>query len=205
VEQVRAYDRLHGNLAAEPRFYPGSPAMVQALARPQDRLALCELHPAERDALAAAMAGARRATVQLLDGYIALRAMLPPPEKRALVLIDPPYENQNEFARIVTALDEGLARLPGGVFAVWYPLTERAKIDAFADRLRALRLPPTAVFELAVAGEGSALRMRGCGLVVVNPPWQLEPEVMPALQVLADRLAQGPGAVAQCHWLVPET
>ncbi|GIK99825.1 MAG: ribosomal RNA large subunit methyltransferase J [Alphaproteobacteria bacterium] len=204
VGLVRAHDRARGNVTAEPRFYPGSPLLVETMARPQDRLALCELHPAECDALRAALPRGARATVQALDGYIAPRAMLPPPERRALVLIDPPFEAQDEYARIGNAVAEGLARLPAGVFAIWYPLTDRARVDAFADRLRALALPPTAVFELAVAGEGSGLKMRGCGLVVVNPPWQFEAEVMPAMKALAGLLAQGPGAAAECHWLVPE-
>lgn len=204
VELIRRHDRAQGNLTAEPRFYPGSPLLVQMLARPVDRLALCELHPAECDALLTSMPLRARVTVQALDGYIAPRALLPPPERRALVLIDPPFEAQDEFARIATALSEGLERLPAGVFAVWYPLTERARVDAFAERLRALDLPPTAVFELAVAGENAGLKMRGCGLVVVNPPWQFEAEVMPAMHALAGLLAQGPGAAAECHWLVPE-
>lgn len=204
VELVRQHDRAHGNLTGEPRFYPGSPLLVELLARPQDRLALCELHPAECDALKAVLPRGARATVQALDGYVAPRALLPPPERRALVLIDPPFEAQDEFARIATAIEEGVARLPAGVFAIWYPLTERARVDAFADRLRALALPPTAVFELAVAGEGAGLKMRGCGLVVVNPPWQFEAEVTPALLELVPLLAQGPGATAACHWLVPE-
>jgi len=204
VQQVRTHDRKLGNLQAEPRFYPGSPALVQALMRPQDRLALCELHPEEYAALNGAMALAHRVTVQQLDGYIAPRAMLPPPERRALVLMDPPFEAQGEYGRITTALQQGLARLPGGVFAIWYPLTDRAGVDAFADRLRAMRLPPTAVFEMAVAGEQAVLKMRGCGLVIVNPPWQFEAEVMPALRTLAGVLAQGPGAEAHCHWVVPE-
>jgi 23S rRNA (adenine2030-N6)-methyltransferase len=205
VQQVRTHDRHHGNVTAEPRFYPGSPALVQALMRSQDRMALCELHPAECNALTEAMQLGYRVTVQHLDGYIAPRAMLPPPERRALVLIDPPFESQDEYGRIATALREGLVRLPGGVFAIWYPLTDRARVEAFADRLRAMRLPPTAVFELAVAGEQAGLKMRGCGLVIVNPPWQFEPEVMPAMQVLAGVLAQGPGAEAHCHWVVPES
>jgi 23S rRNA (adenine2030-N6)-methyltransferase len=205
VAVVRDFDRRRSNREATPRYYPGSPALVAAVAREQDRLALCELHPAECTALASELSFARRTVVQQMDGYIAPRALLPPPERRALVLIDPPFETQDEFARIATALHEGLLRLPGGVFAVWYPLTERARVEAFAGRLHALRLPPTAVFELAVAGEAAALKMRGCGLVVVNPPWQFEREVMPSLQVLAPLLAQGPGSAAHCHWLVPET
>lgn len=205
VAVVRDFDLRRSNREATPRYYPGSPALVAALAREQDRLVLCERHPEEAATLANEMSYARRTTVQTMDGYIAPRAVLPPPEKRALVLIDPPFEAQDEFARIVTAVGQGLMRLPAGVFAIWYPLTERARIEAFAEQLRALALPPTAVFELTIAGEASGLKMRGCGLVVINPPWQFEPAVMPALHVLAELLEQESGASAQCHWLVPET
>jgi 23S rRNA (adenine2030-N6)-methyltransferase len=204
VTLVRDFDRDNGNATSEPRFYPGSPRLVQRLARPQDRLALCEKQPGECAALRAEFALAHRATVQEIDGYVALRAMLPPPERRALVLIDPPFESQDEFAQIAAALREGLRRLPAGMFAVWYPLTERARVDDFFAELLALKLPPTLALELAIAGEGSGLKMRGCGLVVVNPPWQFDREVEKFLPELAKLLAQAPGADATVHWLVPE-
>lgn len=207
VDLVRAFDARHRTAAdtgAEPRFYPGSPWIAQALARPQDRLALCEKHPEEHAALREELGWDRRATVPLLDGYTAVRAMLPPPEKRALVLIDPPYEDPREYALIVAALKEGLGRLPGGTFAVWYPLTERARVDAFFAELVALRPPPTWSAELTVAGPASPLKMKGCGLVVVNPPWQIDREIAPALPWLAEVLAQEPGGGADLRWLVPE-
>jgi len=204
VALVRDFDRDNGNATGEPRFYPGSPRLVQRLVRPQDRLALCEKQPGECAALRAEFALAHRATVQEMDGYVALRAMLPPPERRALVLIDPPFESQDEFAQIAAALREGLRRLPGGMFAVWYPLTERARVDDFFAELLALKLPPTLALELAIAGEGSGLKMRGCGLVVVNPPWQFDREAEMFLPALAKILAQAPGADATMNWLVPE-
>jgi len=201
---VRDFDRENGNPPGAPRFYPGSPRLAQRLARPQDRLALCEKQPGECAALRAEFALAHRATVHEMDGYAALRAMLPPPERRALVLIDPPFETQDEFAQIAAALREGLRRLPGGMFAVWHPLTERARVDEFFSGLLALELPPTLALELAVAGEGGSLKMRGCGLVVVNPPWQFDREAEMFLPVLAELLAQAPGAGATVRWLVPE-
>lgn len=204
AELVRRFDRNRGNLGATPRFYPGSPAIVRALARAQDRLALCEQLPDEYAALAAEFVFHPRASVHEMDGYIAVRAMLPPAERRALVLIDPPYESQEEFARVATALRDGLARLAGGVFCVWYPLTQRARVDSFFAALRALPLPPTLVLELSIAGEASALKLRGCGLVVLNPPWQLEQAVQPLLEELAQTLAQEPGARSRTEWLVPE-
>jgi 23S rRNA (adenine2030-N6)-methyltransferase len=187
-----------------PRFYPGSPWLLHALARPQDRLALCELHPEEHEALASEFVHTGQASVYSMDGYTAIRALLPPREKRALVLIDPPFEEADEHARILGAVKEGLRRLPGGTFAVWYPLTERARADAFLDALVGLRPPPAWTVELTVAGPRSLLKMKGCGLVVVNPPWQVDREITPALPSLAQLLAREPGGEASLRWLVPE-
>jgi 23S rRNA (adenine2030-N6)-methyltransferase len=204
VALVRTFDRDAGNLGAEPRFYPGSPRLVHALARPQDRLALCEAQPAEAAALAHEFAGRRGVAVHPADGYAALRAHLPPPERRALVLIDPPFEAQDEFARIGDALADGLKRFPAGVFAVWYPLTGRARIDEFFAALRRLGPPPTLAAELTVAGDTSPLKLKGCGLAVINPPWQFDREAAATLAFLATASARGPGGCARTEWIVPE-
>lgn len=187
------------------RFYPGSPWIAFAVARAQDRLAFCEKQLDEADALRAEFAGQRRVSVHAMDGYAAIRAMLPAPEKRALVLIDPPFEAQDEFAQIVAALGEGLRRAPAATFAVWYPLTERAQVEEFFDQLDAVRLPPTFAAELAIAGDAAPQKLKGCGLVVVNPPWQLDREIAPVLDVLAAKLAQAPGSGAgRVRWIVAE-
>jgi len=204
VELVRAFDRDQGNLAAEPRFYPGSPWLARRLARPVDRLALCERHPAECAALAAEFRAAARVGVHELDGYTAVRAMLPPPERRALVLIDPPYEAGDEFAAVVAAVRSGLERMRAAVLAIWYPLTERARADEFFHALAGRPLPPTLVAELAVAGEAAGMKMRGCGVVVLNPPWQFDLEAGEILAALAPLLAQAPGGGGEVRWLVPE-
>ena len=201
---VRGFDRNAGNLTDAPRFYPGSPWIARLLARPQDRLVLCELHPAEHDALDAQFAKVRGISVHPLDGYTAIRAMLPPPEKRALVLIDPPFEQKDEFSRIVTALREGLRRLPAATIAVWYPLTERAGADAFLDQVAMAVATPCLTAELTVAGPASDLRMKGCGLLVVNPPWQIEAELTPIITNLPSLLAQEPGGEGRLLWLVRE-
>jgi 23S rRNA (adenine2030-N6)-methyltransferase len=204
---VREFDRQRGNLLPMPRFYPGSPWIARLLAREVDRLALCEKHPAECSALRHELArdtSLPRVSVHEMDGYIALRAMLPPAERRALVLIDPPYEAQDEFAQIGEALREGLERFRAGVFALWYPLTERARIDDFFTEIVALNPPPTLAAELTIAGEDSPIKMKGCGLVVINPPWQFEREAEVALEFLAKALAQAPGGGARIEWVVPE-
>jgi len=201
---VRAFDAAVEATAAAPQTYPGSPRIVRMLARPQDRLALCERHEEEFFALSAEFRAEPRVAVHERDGYAALRALLPPPERRALVLIDPPFEAQDEFAQIVDALAEGLRRLPGGVFAVWYPLTERARIDGFFAELTRLPLPPTLQIELTIAGETSGIKLRGCGLAVLNPPWQFEQAAGPVVAALAGRLAQAPGGGSRLHWIVAE-
>lgn len=203
-ELVRQFDHDRGNREARPRFYPGSPWFARLLARSQDRLVLCEKHPEEFGFLSNEFRFSPRTTVQLMDGYIALRAILPPPERRALVLIDPPYEQSDEFTQTLAGLRDGLARLPGGIFAIWYPLTERARVDRFLEELRLLQPPPTMVLELAIAGERAGFKMMGCGLAVINPPWKFEAVAQGAMTELGAAMAQGPGAEGSVRWLVPE-
>ena len=203
LAMVRDCDRQEGNLAALPRFYPGSPWLVGRLARPADRQVLCEKHPAECNALRAGLGAFSRADVRETDGYAAVRALLPPGERRALVLLDPPYEAPDEFALMVAALREGLGRFPTGVFAAWYPLTERARVDEFLAAVLALDPPPTLAIELAIAGEASALKMKGCGLLVLNPPWQFDLLAGEVLSFLGEVLAQEPGGGRRVEWVVP--
>jgi 23S rRNA (adenine2030-N6)-methyltransferase len=121
------------------------------------------------------------------------------------VLIDPPFEAADEWARIVTALGDGLARLPGGTFAVWYPLTARAKVDAFYRQLLAIpALPPCFTVELLIGGEAAGLKLWGCGVLVINPPWGSAKPLDTLTRWLAPVLAQADGAAGGVHWLVPE-
>ncbi len=205
VALARDYDRSEGNLGAAPRFYPGSPRLVRALARTQDRLALFEKHPDEAGALRAEFARSGAVGIQSADGYAGLRGQLPPPEKRALVLIDPPFEAQDEFAQVSRAVADALKRMPAATIVVWYPLTERARVEAFFADLKALVLPPTWALELTVVGPAHPLKMKGCGLVVINPPWQVDREIEPAATALAGLLAQAPGGRADLRWLVNES
>ena len=204
VATVKRFNAERGNVGPAPHFYPGSAWLAQFALRAQDRLALCELHEEEHRVLAEEFAREKRVSVHSLDGYTALRAMLPPLEKRALVLIDPPFEDRDEFARIANGVAEGLRRLPAATIAVWYPLTERARADAFLDDLLTRGLPPCFTAEVMIAGETSSLKMRGCGLFVVNPPWQIEQTLQPIVADLTRLLAQGPGASGNLRWLVRE-
>ncbi|HKB92138.1 MAG TPA: 23S rRNA (adenine(2030)-N(6))-methyltransferase RlmJ [Opitutaceae bacterium] len=201
---VKSYNQRQGATGAALRFYPGSPWIARLLAREQDRLALVDLHPDDGVALEGEFVFERGVKVHRMDGYTALKAMLPPPEKRALVLIDPPFEAQNEFDQIIRGISEALKRFPSGVYAIWYPLTSRARVDDFRYALMGLPLPPTLMMELSIAGEQSAIKMRGCGLVVINPPWQYDREADAILSELGEVLTQEPGAGSRLDWLVKE-
>ena len=172
--------------------YPGSPLLVAQSMREQDRLVACELQPEEARALDTLFRQDGRVAVQARDGYAAVKALLPPKEKRGLVLIDPPYEAQEEeYTRILAALAEGLARWPTGCFAVWYPIKLRRSLAAFMRKLTALPCKSVLRAELLVRPDDSPLRLNGSGMVVINPPWKLDFELAHALPVLAKLLADG--------------
>ncbi len=200
---VRRFNDRRGETGPELKFYPGSPWIAKLLLRPQDRMVLCELRPDDAEALDFDFARETGVRVLAMDGYTGLKAQLPPLEKRALVLIDPPFENKSEFASIQRGLADALRRLPGAVCAVWYPITERARTDEFHRTLLGLETP--ALFaELNIAGDSSQLRMKGCGLLILNPPWQVDREIRTVLPPLVERLRVEAGASAVCDWLVPE-
>ena len=186
--------------------YPGSPWLVTRAMRSQDRAVLAEWQAEEQAYLANNMSDRPGVTAECRDGYGCLRAYLPPPARRALVLIDPPYEKENELARVGKALREGLGRLPGGTFLVWYPLTPRVDVKQWSETWCDAGLrPPTWTAELVVATGPAAPRMPGCGMMVINPPWQLDRDLAPALHWLGEVLAQDRGASSRLDRPVPET
>ncbi|MGD1032022.1 MAG: 23S rRNA (adenine(2030)-N(6))-methyltransferase RlmJ [Opitutaceae bacterium] len=189
--------------ALEPRYYPGSPRLLKLLARDSDRLALCETHPEDFQALRSEFEFARRVSVHEMDGYTALRAMLPPPERRALVLIDPSYEAQDETSLVVSALAEALRRFPSGLYAIWYPITERILPRDFLREVSGLSLPPALALELVV--EPGAAGLKGCGLLILNPPWRFEEDAKPVLAELTEMMGRSSGAAWQVRWLAPDT
>jgi 23S rRNA (adenine2030-N6)-methyltransferase len=202
---VRRFNERNGVVGDELKFYPGSPWVAKLLLRAQDRMALCELRPDDAEALDFEFARESRVTVEVLDGYKGVKAMLPPLEKRALVLIDPPFETKREFVDILGAVTDALRRMPSAVIAIWYPLTERARTEDFQRGLLALAEPPPTLFaELHIVGEESELTMKGCGLLVLNPPWQIEAEIREVLPALKARLRVDAGAAYHCGWIVLE-
>jgi len=201
---VRRFNDRQGATGPELKFYPGSPWVAKLLLRAQDRMALFELRADDAEALDFEFARESRVKVQALDGYTGLKAMLPPPEKRALVLIDPPFESKDEFADVLTGIREMLKRLPSAVCAVWYPVTERVRVDGFHRDFLGSAPPPTLFAEIRIAGDSWQLRMKGCGLLILNPPWQIEGEIRSILPLLVERLKMDAGAGFECGWLVPE-
>ena len=183
--------------------YPGSPAVVSALARPTDRLALCELHPEDAETLRRRFVTDKRVGVHHMDGYTALKALLPPPERRGLVLIDPPFEVRDEFDRMRKGLAQAIKRWPTGLYALWYPIKARAPIDRFHADLQMLGLPKTLVAEVMIRPGDQDDVLNGCGLVLINPPWKLDEGLDNLLPWLARVLAPGQGW-HRLDWLIEE-
>ncbi|MES1991658.1 MAG: 23S rRNA (adenine(2030)-N(6))-methyltransferase RlmJ [Pseudomonadota bacterium] len=183
-----------------PTHYPGSPLIACHLARSDDRLAFCELHPDDAATLRTHFPRNPQAKVHEIDGYTALKSMLPPKERRGLVLIDPPFEARDEFDRLARELEQALKRFATGTYMIWYPVKDPSLSGAFLDHLEREGLPKTLRAELFIRATDPAT-MSGCGLVILNPPWQLDRTLFELFTWLADVLKQGEGARARVDWL----
>lgn len=192
------------NPGATLRYYPGSPAIAQCFLRPQDRMVLMERQPDECALLKAVFTDDRRVTVLAQDGYAGLKAHLPPKEKRGLVLIDPPYEANQEFEQVVAGLRIAHARWASGIYALWYPVKSRPPIERFHRALVASGIRKMLLAEFSPYPEDSEFRLNGCGMVLVNPPWKLEETLRPVLPWLLTVLRQHPAGRSSITWLVPE-
>jgi 23S rRNA (adenine2030-N6)-methyltransferase len=171
--------------------YPGSPALARALLRSQDHLIACELEPGASAALAQSLRGDRRAKAIGIDGWTALKAYVPPPERRGVVLIDPPFEAADEFSRLAQALEAAHRKWATGIFVVWYPTRGRQDPEILARRLSLSAIPKMLRIEADFAIKGEPDRLSGCGLVVVNPPWTLRDELGHLLPLLANVFSGG--------------
>jgi 23S rRNA (adenine2030-N6)-methyltransferase len=191
----------HGRTKA----YPGSPAIAQDMLRPQDRLALCELHPEDRAALVVNMGRDARLSIVELDAYVALNAWLPPKERRGLIFIDPPYEEINESKRIAEALARALAKWPNGIYALWRPIKDRRDDARFLNAVASIGAPNILQMELDVGHiaptTNSPQPLTRTGLLVVNPPHVLVDEARALLPWLAQLLAREGHGASLCSWL----
>jgi 23S rRNA (adenine2030-N6)-methyltransferase len=184
--------------------YPGSPRLIQRLLRANDRLVLCELHPNEYPVLQAEMAGERGVSVHRLDGYAALKAHLPPREGRGLVFMDPSFEMDGEFERLKGALKRIHQRWRNGMVAIWYPILHRAPSARFLESLQRQEKQKLLCAELGLAPYGASRGMQGCGMLIVNPPWQLDSTLKSMLPELLKSLKPGPDGQTRVQWLSEE-
>lgn len=179
--------------------YPGSPAIMAALARPGDRLVLSELHPDDAEALRRWAHGRPGIAVHRRDAYEALKALLPPKENRGLVVVDPPYEAPDEFAQVCKAVIAGHRRWPGGRWMIWHPVKERAPVWRLEEALIAGGVGKMLSAELLVRPV-DGVSLAGSGLILVNPPFGLEPWLAEALPQIQAALAPIHGSHA-LRWL----
>jgi 23S rRNA (adenine2030-N6)-methyltransferase len=197
VESLNSADQL--------TCYPGSPAIARAYLRPQDRLITCELEPNAAAALGRNLAADRRAKAISIDGWTALNAYVPPPERRGLVVIDPPFEKDDDFARLARGLEAAYRKWSSGIFLLWYPIKSREEPDALARRLRRSGIPKLLRAELNVTSLSDSTRLSGCGLIILNPPWTLEKELAVMLPELAAVMSDRGKGDYRLDWLSGET
>lgn len=155
------------------RYYPGSPLIAQHALRPQDRMVACELQSDAYRSLRAALGGRPNVALHHMDGYLGLKAFLPPKERRGIILIDPPYESTEELAYIGRQLSLALQRFPMGIFALWYPIKDRVLTERFINNCHKTIKKTILVAELTIY-PNLPQYLNGCGLAIVNPPWKLD-------------------------------
>ena len=183
------------------RKYPGSPKLVRMLLRKNDRLSAIELHPEDARILARHFEGDFQVRVIELDGWLALGAHLPPKEKRGLVLVDPPFEEGSEFARLVQGLRSAYARWPSGIYALWYPLKDRKSVAAFLKDLKETGIPKVLNTELYIRGPSPQPRLDGSGMIIVNPPFKLADELKLIFPQLMRLMQQDKGGFWRVDWV----
>ena len=191
------------NPSGKLKVYPGSPLLVREWLRRQDRLIACELEPHAAAALAENLGSGVRAKAIAIDGWTALSAYLPPKERRGLVLIDPPFEAPDEFARLAEAVAQAQRKWATGVYLLWYPIKDRSGPDTLAKRLKRLGIAKILRVEVNMSKRPDPNRLNAAGLIIINPPWTLERELASLLPVLVDCLSQGEGGF-HLDWLAGE-
>jgi 23S rRNA (adenine2030-N6)-methyltransferase len=210
AELLEPYLEVIGALNApgELKAYPGSPALVRAWLRPQDRLIACELEPQAQAALVRHMQRDPRIKTLAIDGWTALSAYVPPKERRGLVVTDPPFEEASDFSRLAQGLATAHRKWATGLYLLWYPIKGRVEPDALAKRVRRLGLAKVLRAELIVSPLADPSRLNGSGLILVNPPWTLEGELtvlLPALAAVLGREGKGRFSLDWLSGEVPTT
>ena len=202
VESVKKYVELiqAENVEGELTTYPGSPFILARLLRPQDRLKLFELHPKEIDILrhnVSQLKQTKQIDVYAEDSFARLKGLLPPPSRRGLVLIDPSYEDKQDYRYLEVALEEALQRFATGCYAIWYPILSRRESAALPDRMKKITVSHKRSWlhtELRVENAPGERRLQASGMFIINPPWTLEKYLAEALPTLTKALGVDSGA-----------
>lgn len=187
---------------AELAFYPGSPKIAAMMLRATDSIQATELHPTDYPILASQFARRRHSRIENSDAWAGFKAMLPPLHKRGLVLIDPPYELKTEYQDLVNALQLAYQRFPQATYAIWYPVIERAAIEAFISEIVATGIKDQLRIELCPLPDATGFGMTGSGMLVINPPYTLANDMREALAELSPLLSDN--AEFSVHQLVSE-
>jgi 23S rRNA (adenine2030-N6)-methyltransferase len=185
-------------------LYPGSPVIIRALLREQDRLAACELHPEDAAALRRRFARDPQVAVHHRDGWDSLTALLPPAQKRGLVLIDPPYEALDEHTTLLEGLRASRARFPTAIHVGWYPIKHRTPVRDLHDAIRASGPRDAIAAELLLRLPTDPTRLNGCGLIIINPPFRAESELDLLLAAMSKRLSNDPDVTSHILRLTDE-
>ncbi|MGO4672635.1 23S rRNA (adenine(2030)-N(6))-methyltransferase RlmJ [Bosea sp. 2YAB26] len=184
--------------------YPGSPWLCRHAMRAEDRLIAAELHPTTYKKLAATLGRDSRCKALAMDGWTALRANVPPKERRGLVLIDPPFEEKDEFTTMAAEFIAAHRKWPTGIYALWYPVKERRAADGLVNAIEDAGIGRLLRLEIDVDRPEAAGGLGATGLLVVNPPWKLAEEALLLLPALCERLAQGPRPRYRCEPIRPD-
>ena len=173
--------------------YPGSPLLARRLMRRADRLVANELHPEDCEQLAELFSGDPQTKVLALDGWAVLKSLLPPKERRGVVLVDPPFEQPGEFARLARGLRDAVERFATGTVMLWYPAKDLRAVAAFQQELIALRLPKLIAVELSVRAPSQDAGLGATGLVILNAPYTLGSKLQVLMPWLSAMLMQAEG------------
>ncbi|MDF2115152.1 23S rRNA (adenine(2030)-N(6))-methyltransferase RlmJ [Roseiarcaceae bacterium H3SJ34-1] len=187
-----------------PASYPGSPMLAQHLLRAQDRLTLCDLHDQDVRVLGRNMGKDPRVKVIRIDGYMALKAYVPPIERRGLVLVDPPFESPDEFVRLRDSVIAAWRKWPTGTYVLWYPVKDIAAVEDLHDGLAAAGISRILRAEIDVGLTDAAGKLSASGLAIINPPYPLFDEIKMLAPWLAQTLAQGAAPRWTCAWTAGE-
>ncbi|QGM81248.1 23S rRNA (adenine(2030)-N(6))-methyltransferase RlmJ [Otariodibacter oris] len=186
------------------RFYAGSPLLAVQQLRPQDRALLTELHPNDYPLLRNEFARQRNVVTKRENGFQQLKSALPPKEKRGLILIDPPYELKEDYELVVKGIEEGYKRFATGVYAIWYPVVLRQHTKRIVKGLQATGIRKILQIELAVRPDSDQRGMTASGMIVINPPWQLEAQMKKILPYLTEILVPEGTGSWDVSWITPE-